>query len=607
MMNRLARLATWIAMTLGLALCFNAASAHADDGAKLRRIALVIASSEGGEGRETLRHALSDAKAFAGVLEELGGLHSDNLLLLDEPDGSQLDRELAGLSEQIAAARGSAKRVELLVYFSGHSDRDGLLLGSESYSYDRLRKRLDALGADVRLVVLDSCSSGEMTRSKGGQRRPPFLEDDASDVRGYAILTSSAADEVAQESDDLQGSFFTHFLVSGLRGAADVNGDSRVTLNEAYQFAFHQTLARTEKTRGGAQHAAYDMELAGKGDLVLTDMRQTTTTLVLDEPLSGRIYVRGADGRLAVELDKRSGKKVTLGLPAGRYEIVRDDDDRLSEAVVELGPGQKQTVGAEDFGDVDAEETRARGSQFDEDVWTSEQPADLADQLHLRANMAEFRFGAGIHSPAIDLGDALRLQLIYRRGLSDRLNYIFPLLLSGQIWSGDSSQWVLSGGLNGLGYSSFEGWMTSAKFSTLFQWRPVDAIALSAGAATGATHAWGSQRSIWNASADLNLGWQYGTRLSGGLGAGYSRSQDSPGVYGVTNESRPDAFVPRDIFTFGAVGGRPFASLPLIQLRLWRGLHLYGSSSLSIEAETLQFSDVRGLVGISWFYGTGSD
>jgi uncharacterized caspase-like protein len=61
-------------------------------------------------------------------------------------------------------------------------------------------------------------------------------------MRGYAFLTSSSPDEVAQESDHIGASFFTHYLVSGLRGAADVTGEGKVTLNEAYQFAFNETL-----------------------------------------------------------------------------------------------------------------------------------------------------------------------------------------------------------------------------------------------------------------------------------------------------------------------------------------------------------------------------
>ena len=121
-------------------------------------------------------------------------------------------------------------------------------------------------------------------------------------MQGYAFLTSSSADEAAQESDAIGASFFTHYLVSGMRGAADVSGEGKITLSEAYQFAFHETLARTTTTQGGAQHPAYDINLSGTGDIVMTDVRQTSASVLLTEELAGRFFVRNASefgGKLA--------------------------------------------------------------------------------------------------------------------------------------------------------------------------------------------------------------------------------------------------------------------------------------------------------------------
>ena len=95
-------------------------------------------------------------------------------------------------------------------------------------------------------------------------------------MRGHAFLTSSAETEAAQESDRIRASYFTHYLISGFRGAADLSGDGKVTLNEAYQFAFNETLGRTVDTKGGAQHPSYDINMSGTGDVVMTDVRQTT-------------------------------------------------------------------------------------------------------------------------------------------------------------------------------------------------------------------------------------------------------------------------------------------------------------------------------------------
>ena len=143
-------------------------------------------------------------------------------------------------------------------------------------------------------------------------------------MRGHAYLTSSAADERAQESDRISASYFTYYLVSGLRGAADVNQDRRVTLQEAYQFASQETLARTERSQAGPQHAAYEFDLAGTGDMVVTDVRGTQSGLVLTPELGGRITVREANGALVAELRKPPGNTIELGLEPGAYVVAMD-------------------------------------------------------------------------------------------------------------------------------------------------------------------------------------------------------------------------------------------------------------------------------------------
>ena len=86
------------------------------------------------------------------------------------------------------------------------------------------------------------------------------------------ILTSSASDEDSQESDLIGGSYFSHHLASGLLGGADSSGDGRVTLFEAYAYAYDRTVADTAESAAGAQHPTFSYDLAGNGDLVLTDV-----------------------------------------------------------------------------------------------------------------------------------------------------------------------------------------------------------------------------------------------------------------------------------------------------------------------------------------------
>jgi hypothetical protein len=180
-------------------------------------------------------------------------------------------------------------------------------------------------------------------------------------MRGHAFLTSSTESEAAQESDRLRGSYFTHFLVSGLRGAADLSGEGKVTLNEAYQFAFNETLGRTVDTKGGAQHPSYDINLSGTGEVVMTDLRQTAATLVLDKALAGRFFVRNAGRELVVELYKPYGREVELGLEAGDYEVRLEQEAAALVARPRVAEGARVVLDPGQFGIAAKEPTRARG------------------------------------------------------------------------------------------------------------------------------------------------------------------------------------------------------------------------------------------------------
>ncbi|HVV49482.1 MAG TPA: caspase family protein, partial [Polyangia bacterium] len=307
---------------------------------RLRRFALLVGVNDGGPTRARLRYAASDAHALARVLESLGGVAPGDLVFVADGSRRALEAGFAAVDRMLRADAGRGVRHELVFYYSGHSDEEGLLLGNDRLPYQDLRAFIRDAPADLSLAILDSCESGAFTRHKGGTRRAPFLLDASIDTRGHAFLTSSAANEVAQESDRIAASFFTYYLVSGLRGAADANRDRRVTLQEAFQFASAETLARTERTQGGPQHAAYEFDLTGTGDMVVTDVRTTQAGLVLTPELAGRISVREAGGALVAELRKPAGSTVELGLDAGSYVVAVEDAGARREAQLTLAAGE---------------------------------------------------------------------------------------------------------------------------------------------------------------------------------------------------------------------------------------------------------------------------
>ncbi len=348
----------WI-MLLGIGLLLCAQGIEATQ--VVRRFVLAAGANFGGEKRTPLRYAVSDAVHFARVLEMMGGVDSEDQFLLAEPSLKNFKRVLSDLQTRVIKASQSSSRIEVVLYYSGHADENGLLLGEDRLTYRALRDAMNSVQADVHITVLDACASGAITRLKGGQRQKAFMVDTSSDMRGYAFLTSSSENEAAQESDRIRGSFFTHYLVSGLRGAADVTGDGKVTLSEAYAFAFRNTLKRTEKTQGGAQHPAYDIKMTGTGDVVMTDVRETSASLILSDELNGRFFVRNSQELLVAELDKTAGQTLELGLEPEVYDIHFEQRTQLLHSKVALKRGERFLLENRHFRSQVREKTTSRG------------------------------------------------------------------------------------------------------------------------------------------------------------------------------------------------------------------------------------------------------
>jgi hypothetical protein len=265
-------------------------------------------------------------------------------MLLVEPSRRNFFNAVNDVNRMVTLNRSRYKRIELMFYYSGHSDEEGILLNREKILYNEIKSAIQDIPADVHIVILDSCSSGAFTRSKGGVMHSPFLMDSSYDMKGYAYMTSSSDHESSQESDRIGGSFFTHYLVSGLRGAADMSRDGRVTLNEAYQYAYGETLTQTEKTLSGPQHPHYNIRMTGTGDVVMTDIRKSSSGMVLEAGLYGRIAIRDSSNRLVAEMDKTGGRELVMGLESGTYTVINERDGTLYETTVNLPAGRQGRV-----------------------------------------------------------------------------------------------------------------------------------------------------------------------------------------------------------------------------------------------------------------------
>lgn len=319
-------------LLVGLGICVAAAAP-----ARASRFAVFIGNDVGQGADVRLRFAESDATRLAAILTRFGGFSPADAVVLLGRNAVEVRTTLADVAARLRATPGDHL---VLVYYSGHADAQTLHLGSSSLPLGELKDIVTALPATARILVLDACQAGVLTRAKGGQPGRGF---DVSLVapqqpEGIAILASSTASEMAQESDQLGGSVFTHFFRVGLSGLADRDRDGSVSLVEAFDYVSERTLAATIGTTTGPQHPTFRLDIAGRNDVMLTRPGIAGSGyghVKLDVP--GWYFVNRSDGTIAAETISRGGE--TLALEIGQYEVTRREKSYLRVAAVAVSDG----------------------------------------------------------------------------------------------------------------------------------------------------------------------------------------------------------------------------------------------------------------------------
>ncbi|MBM4319587.1 MAG: caspase family protein, partial [Deltaproteobacteria bacterium] len=411
-------------MTLAATLlaCAMAALVGRPAGAgEIARFAVLAAHPDGGPGTQRLRWAERDAHKVRDVLVELGGFREEDARLLVAPDGPAL---LAALEQADRLARKAAatagNQALLLFYYSGHASGGELRLGRTRLPMAELRRLLlrEAPGT-IRIALLDACESGAITRLKGGRRAASFVFDIEPDPgsTGSIVITSSSESEASQESEELRGSFFTHYLVSGLRGAADRTADGQITLAEAYEHAYHQTVAHTAGTRGGTQHPTYTYDLQGKGAIVLTRLAGLGA-LLFPEQAAGEFLVYDLERDLVVgEVAKAAGSLRRLSVPPGRYAIKKREPDHLLLQLLQVAAGESRQVEPGAFVVVPFEEDVTKGPGFLEQLRGERRSFALTARLG-----AQSFFDAPVRSSLFPASGLLGLRLEAANLLARRLS-----------------------------------------------------------------------------------------------------------------------------------------------------------------------------------------
>jgi WD40 repeat protein len=239
---------------------------------------VAVGVSDYRDARFRLDYADKDARDLADLLEGKRDRFGDVKVL------RILNRD--GTRENVLKARDFLKgaRVDdqVVVFFAGHglldskldyyfatADTDFSDPAKRGLPYEAVEDLLDGTRARKKLLLMDTCHSGELdkedvradrsegvpegrikTRSfrSGLTRLSPkvglgnsyqLLQEMFADLRrgtGAAVIASAGGAEYALESATWKNGVFTHALLRGLKGEADKNRDGRVQVSELRDF-----------------------------------------------------------------------------------------------------------------------------------------------------------------------------------------------------------------------------------------------------------------------------------------------------------------------------------------------------------------------------------
>jgi uncharacterized caspase-like protein len=322
-----------------------------------RRFALVVGISEfDDEQWRDLRYAVKDARDFAAALEakEKGGFNKVVLLTAAEETGR--DRILGALED--LSRQATRPDDVVVVYFSAHGtlarDAKGELrrylvsrdarfrdVANTALGIDAIKARLDRFGSRRRLLVLAACHSGsgksllpeELSRELEGIKSDFYARPLEEVSRAAIVLSASDWGETAREDDQLQNDIYTHFLLDGLGGDADRNGDGAVSAYEAHDHARRRTFVFT----AGRQRPSAEILEVGADPILLAGHIQRTGNPELYS------YNPRFDGfALKVDGEVRTELPGGTAVPAGtrKVELTKGDEILFSRSV-SLDPGAR--------------------------------------------------------------------------------------------------------------------------------------------------------------------------------------------------------------------------------------------------------------------------
>jgi len=211
------------------------------------KFALLIGVSNYAEGLSALPAAVQDVVVVQRILADPALGNFDDVQVLTDPSRDEMT---SGIELWLNERKADDTT---LLFFSGHGLKDDRrelyfatgstrkvgdqLVRSTAMAARSLNDFLRYSRSRQQVVILDCCFSGAFGELVARDDGEIELEAQLA-AEGRVVLTSTSAVDYAFETKAEELSVYTRYLVEGIeKGAADLNGDGFITVDELHQFA----------------------------------------------------------------------------------------------------------------------------------------------------------------------------------------------------------------------------------------------------------------------------------------------------------------------------------------------------------------------------------
>jgi hypothetical protein len=242
-------------------------------------LALIIGVSDYENTPAKAIYADIDAIIFRDYASEKLGI-PDNRIKTLVNDGADKRELLLSINNWLSRSV-KQDQTDVYVFFAGHGlasdDGQNMYLlpydGSPEFLDDTafLRDRIfsDIASANPRSVTvfLDTCYSGSTRGSEMLIAARPILlkAKDSAVPEGFTVFTAAAGDETAKPLEEAKHGMFSYFLMKGMEGNADTNGDKQITASELHAYVKSNVIQQSSGTQ--------TPELQGDTDRVLVQFK----------------------------------------------------------------------------------------------------------------------------------------------------------------------------------------------------------------------------------------------------------------------------------------------------------------------------------------------